>query len=207
MRTIGRRAALVLAALAVGGALSSCGRFFESAQVPEEQREEVFEFDIEPGTMNPAEAEQAIIDQIAPDRIVPGSATHRGSVTAPGGRADFFTYRMIDPGMGSQAGFCTSIVADFTMSAGCGDQPPPLPVEPIQIDGESWGGPWRTAEFSVQADVARIEATAVDGTVYTLRPLNGFGYIEWLDERGSLELVAYDADGKELGRTFAGLDR
>ncbi len=191
--------------VAVG--LSSCGAFLVADSASEDQWEEVFEFDMQPGTMNPAEAEAALEGRMSPARIVPGSATHRGSVMAPGGLVDFFSYRVVDPEMGPQAVFCTSTVAELSMSAGCGDQPPPQPAEPIQMNGESWGSSWGSAEFLVQDDVARVEATAADGTVYTVTPLDGFGYIEWPDERGSLELVAYDAAGEELGRAFAGLDR
>lgn len=201
------RVALAVAGVVAAIGLTSCGWFLVADSAPEDQWEEVFEFTMQPGTMNPAEAEEAIHSQVGPGRIVAGSVTHRGSVRAPGGSVDFFTYRVVDPELGAEPVFCTSTVAEFSMSAACGEQPPPQPPQPIQLNGESWGGAWRSADLLVQGDVARVEATAVDGTVYTVTPVNGFGYIEWPDERGSLELVAYDATGAELGRTFAGFDR
>lgn len=207
MRTICSRATLIVTGVVVAVGLTSCGRFLVADSTSEDEWEEVFEFDMQPGTMNPAEAEAAIDERIAPDRIVPGSASHRGSVMAPGGLVDFFSYRMVDPNLGAQPVFCTSTVAEFSMSAGCGDQPPPQPAQPIQMNGESWGGSWGSAEFLVQDGVAQVEATAVDGTRYTVTPRDGFGYVEWPEERGSLELIAYDAAGEELGRAFAGLDR
>lgn len=206
MRTIGCRVASVLAVAAIAGGLSSCGRFLAVEAQPEEEWEEVFEFVIRPGTENPAEAERAINAFIGPEGIVPGSAAHRGSVTAPGGQVEFYSYRQVDSAIGTQPMSCTAVVATSSMSAGCGDGPD-VARQPIQVSGESSGGLWRSAEFSVQADVASVEATAEDGTVYTVTPLNGFGYIEWSDERGSLELIAYDAQDQELGRAFAGLDR
>ncbi|MDH4276807.1 MAG: hypothetical protein OEW83_01855 [Acidimicrobiia bacterium] len=194
--------------IALIACLSSCGAFLTTGGQSEDQWEEISDFTMQPGTMNPAEAEQALNDQVPSDgQILPGSVTHRGSVTTPGGQVDFYSYRANDPEIGTQPVFCTATVANSSMSAGCGDQPPVEPAEPIQVAGESWGGRWRSADVVVQEDVARVEATAVDGTVYTITPINGFGYIEWPDERGSLELIAYDGEDSELGRAFAGLDR
>ena len=50
-------------------------------------------------------------------------------------------------------------------------------------------------------------AIAADGTTYTIIPGDGLAFIEWPDHRGSLELVAYNDLGRELGRSFAGVDR
>lgn len=207
MRVMIARTGLVLSGLTLAGGLSSCGRFLAANPPPEEEWEEVFVFEMQPGTMNPAEAERAIGEQVGMGELVSGTVVHRGSVRAPGGSADFYSYRAVDPDMGTQPMFCTSMIAGSSMSAGCGDQGPVQPTTPLQLNGESWGGYRRSAEFIVQADVVKVEATATDGTVYTVAPLNGFGYIEWPDERGSLELVAYDAQDQELGRAFAGLDR
>lgn len=193
--------------MALVGCLSSCAAFLTTQGQPEDQWEEVFEFTMQPGTMDPGEAERALSDYVPPGQLVAGSATHRGSVVAPGGEFDFYVYRAVDPDLGAKPAFCSATVAEFSMSAGCGDEPPAEPAEPIQVTGEGWGGSWRSVDFVVQQDVARVEATAVDGTVYTITPVNGFGFVEWPDERGSIELVAYDADGVELGRDIAGLDQ
>ncbi len=206
MRTTRARPTLVLIATVLMGGLSSCGRWLPVAAGPEQDWEEVFNFEMQPGTMNPAEAEEAVGDAAGPGLLAPGSVVHRGSVAAPSGRVDFYSYRAVDPEVGQRPMFCTAMTAGSMASAGCGDAPEVI-TQPIHIGGESWGSAWRSVEFAVVEDVVRVEGTAEDGTVYTVSPLTGFGYIEWPDERGSLELVAYDGDGRELGRTIAGLDR
>lgn len=201
------RASMLTGALVLLAGLSSCGRLFAVGTLAEEQWEETSEFEMQPGSMNPAEAEQALRDHVRPAQVVSGTAVHRASVLAPSGSVDFFAYRVVDPDIGPQPVFCTLTVAGSSSFGGCGGEGLEIATHPVQVNGESWGGLWRTADFLVQDDVDRVVATAEDGTVYTVSGLNGLGFIEWPDERGSLELVAYDAAGDELGRTFAGLDQ
>ena len=187
------------AALAVG--LSSCRLPLGAETLPEEQREEVFEFELEPGGMAPAEVERRVDEMVPEGRVVPGSGVHRATVTAPSGSVDFYSYRIVDPSLGPGPTMCTATVAGFGMGASCGGEEERVD-ETVWISGESWGGLWRSAEFLVDVNVDVVEATADDGTVYTITPVDGFGYVEWPDERGQLELVALDAAGEELGRAF-----
>jgi len=197
----GRRTALVTAAFAVTGILSSCADMLLAGPLPEDQWEEVFEFELDPGTRSAAEVERTVGGIIPDGRIVPGSAAHRASIQAPSGRVDFYDFRVADSEMGPQPVFCSAMVSGTSMGAGCGNEPG-IVEGPVQPGAESWGDRWRSAEFLVEANVARVDAIAGDGTVYTIIPANGLGYVEWLDERGPLDLVAFDAQGQELGRSF-----
>jgi len=92
-------------------------------------------------------------------------------------------------------------MSDSGGSSGCGAAPDlNQNDEPIRMQGGGGFDQWSEAEFTVSPDVVEVVGTAVDGTTYRIIPWDGFGYVQWLDDRGRLNLVAFDADGNELGR-------
>lgn len=189
--------------------VSSCGLAPLLDVSPEADFEEVSEFVMQPGTMSSAEAESFLIGRVAVanGELIPGSAIDVASVTGPGGEVHFLTYQAAGTEDPDETQFCSTTVTETAMFSGCGPQELGEPMGAVMVSGESWGDRWRLADFQVQDTVALVEATAADGSVYTVTPVNGVGYVEWPDERGSIELVAYDADGVELGRAIAGLDQ
>lgn len=171
--------------------------------------EEVSEFVMEPGTMSSGEAESFLIGRVAVGQgdLIPGSAHEVASVMGPGGEVRFLTYQSTGTEDSGRIQYCSTTITETVMFSGCGPQEAGEPTQAIMVSGESWGDRWRLVDFQVQDTVARVEATTTDGTVYTITPVNGVGYVEWPDERGSIELVAYDAAGTELGRDLAGPDQ
>lgn len=192
----------VAAALVTIFALTGCGALGLAGVGRTEQSS----FDLRPGSMSPEQALDAVNGGIpGGTTVIPGSVRHVATVDGPGGTIDFIEYREKEPQWGEMT--CQATIATDSSSSTCG--PPDemgLPEgEVIANLGTASGDGWLSATVAVSDEVANLRATATDGTEYTMTPAEGFAYVEWPEERGSLVIVAYDADGTELGSITASM--
>ncbi len=133
-------------------------------------------------------------------QYVPGSARLIGTINTPIGQVDLLRFQTTIDGVLND---CEGEFGNFGSSWGCGPvgQQPinPLPVEAdLAITGSGGSSDWSQAVIRVSDNVLRIEAVAEDGTMYSIAPAIGYGYIVWPTSRGDLTVTAYDGDGKEL---------
>jgi hypothetical protein len=113
----------------------------------------------------------------------------------------FADFEVINPDSGLNV--CSGSAGPFGSGWGCrpADEPAPgdpFPVQPLTNTMTGSTGTWSEAEFSVNAEVGHLIATAEDGTTYRLEPLGNVAWMEWKTEHGDLVVTAFDASGEPL---------
>ena len=185
---------LVLATIA-----PACGRIGFS-----QPRTERFEFVTEAGLGRTAEAQRMLEKRLTTNdptagTLVDGTAEHLATIDVSGGTVDAFAWEEIDSDGARVA--CNGTFAPSGAGYGCGpvteDRSSGLP-EPLFVDSVGFGDSWADATLRTDPDIARISATADDGTMYSVIPREGVAYIEWPIQRGDLRLTALAEDGTEI---------
>ncbi len=161
---------------------------------PPEPEQEQFRFDMIAGTGRSELADQlANRDSLGDMAPADASAEHVASVDTPLGTVHVVTWQTANGDM------CTGDFFELSSSVGCGPPIEEPAEEPIVTRGTGSPEPaWNAYQFSAAPEVRRVEATASDGTTYTVIPAGGAGMLVWPASRGPLTIRAFDAAGTEL---------
>lgn len=193
-----RRLAPTLLVMVLASTLGGC--WVTRVEGGPEVGPEQFRFDMSPG---PGRSELAdeLANRDALGDMAPANATaeHLASVDTPLGTVHIVTWRT------AKGDVCTGQFFEFSSSVGCGPPVADEADEPIQARGTGSPDPeWYAYQFASTPEVRRVEATASDGTTYTVIPAGGAGLLVWPASRGPLTIRAYDGAGSELESLTAG---
>lgn len=157
----------------------------------------MFELVMRPGSGPGARADE-LVEQIAgPDPIEPGSAVHIARAETPRGSVDLVSFQMADTSTNMAGLSCVGTVSLQGGSSACSAGP----AEDSFSGIEGWGsdGTWNETQFYGPDGTVTIEATAADGTTYTIQTQDRWGVLVWAAIHGELVSVLYrDNTGAEL---------
>lgn len=156
-----------------------------------------------PGIGTGPEVDKAVSDGIGEEAT---DADHVASVETPLGRLAIFRYHQVRDG---ETWECDAIVAEFSSSAGCTDEPGRLDVSDpatVRLAGAGVAGEWGTVEMRASSDVASLAATADDGAVYRSNFLAGVAIVVYPVGRGRLAVQGFDAEGAPIGNPVTVLE-
>lgn len=99
------------------------------------------------------------------------------------------------------ADLCRVMIGPASSSVRCGSNDP-VPGGEITLPSASSGSGWAEIEVAAGPGVSAVVAVATDGTRYRARVVDGFTYIVYPEERGSLRITPVDVAGQATGNTL-----
>lgn len=172
---------------------------------PVEQGPEQFVFTMVPGE-GAGEAAHQAVDEMGENVQ---DAEHLAFVETPLGRVDLYRYSEVTD---VEELTCRAVMTPGFGSAGCGLEGSGPGDDEVSPAGISVDGGWGVVEVTSGPMVARLSATADDGTVYRSNLLGGTAIIVYPLRRGELTLQGLNDQGQPVGspartETPEGLDQ
>lgn len=165
---------------------------------------ERFEFTVQPTDLSAEEATRRVLS-VVDESMEVRDVEHIGWLVGGGGegpdsRIDFFWLvgTLEDEPLGGPQRCQMTVWGFGSASMGCGHDD--NIGDALLLLGSGGNDRLGHVDFVVNDKVASVVGTTADGTQYTATPRRGFGYLEYVPTRGTLELVAFDAQGNEMHR-------
>lgn len=164
----------------------------------EERWPEVFDFTVQPSTMDPQEAEAAA-ERYAFDPPLDGTGRHLGTVRAPQGDTQLYRIAVIDPTDEGRWECVIEVTDEELPGSVCRSAEEVEAGSAVTNPMGSVGVVWAWGLLVVGDEVDSLVGVTADGQRYTMTPIENVAFVQWRADRGDMRVAALDAEGFELG--------